>query len=72
MSTTMTIRLDDDVKDRLEGLAELRIPVGIAVVFRGNAGNVLETANRVTSLGQSGEISGTSRPSCSICAFQRW
>jgi hypothetical protein len=48
-----------------------RVPVGLALLLRGNAGDLLETADRVTRARQSGEISGTSRPSVSMCAFQR-
>src|SRR5439155_2850183 len=49
-----------------------RIPLRIAGLFYGDAGDVLEPADREARHGQSGEMSGTSRPSCSMRAFQRW
>ena len=48
-----------------------RVPVGLALLLRGNAGDLLETADRIPRARQSGEISGTRRPSVSMCAFQR-
>jgi len=76
LAEQITAGLTSDVDVRAErGQPEevlQRIPVRLAVLLYSNARNVLEPADRVAGARQSGEISGTSRPSGSMCAFQRW
>lgn len=75
LAEQLTAGLASNVDVRAEGgqpkVVLQRMPVGLALVLRRDAGDLLETADGVPRARQSGEISGTRRPSASMCAFQR-